>query len=273
MKSRVSFIIAAVFILGSLAVAFCQDSKEYVISANDVLEVSVYNEPDLTKITRVQEDGTINYPLLGNIAASGMSVRELEERIRYMLAEDYLVNPQVSIFVKEYAKVSILGQVSQPGSYELKGRATLMQAIALAGGFSDTGNPAKVKVIRRTQNKEETFDIDTTGITERADRSNDIILHPGDVVFVEEYGRVSVLGQVNKPGSYLLKRDLTVLEVVALAGGFTKIAAVDATQVVRQEGGKKRVFKIRVSAIMRGEKSYDIELLPGDTIIVPESFF
>lgn len=273
MKRITPFTIASILIMLVSLTAFTQDLKEYIISANDVLEISVYNEPDLTKTVRVLEDGTISYPLLGNIPALGLSVRELEARVRDLLAEDYLVSPQVSVFVKEYAKVSVLGQVRQPGSYELKGQVTLMQVIALAGGFTETGNPSQVKVIRKSQDKEETLDIDTTRITEKAERSQDIVLHPGDVVFIPEYGRISVLGQVNNPGSYILKKDLTVLEAIALAGGFTKIAALDGTQVIRQEAQKKRIFKVKVSAIMKGNKSFDILLLPGDTVVVPESFF
>jgi polysaccharide export outer membrane protein len=273
MRKTIYFIIPLLVLTSVFTAASAEDSKEYIISVNDVLEISVYNEPDLTKIVRVLDDGTVNYPLLGNISAAGLPVRELENKIRDMLAEDYLVSPQVSVFVKEYAKISVLGQVKQPGSYELKGHLGIVQAIALAGGFTETGNPAKVKVIRKTKGNEETFNIDTTLMAEKAIGPNEIALQPGDIIFVEEYGRISVLGQVNKPGSYLLKKDFTVLEAIAMAGGFTKIAATDATQVIRQEEGRRRVFRVKVSAIMDGDKSYDIALLPGDTVVVPESFF
>ncbi|MDD5594934.1 MAG: SLBB domain-containing protein [Candidatus Omnitrophica bacterium] len=247
---------------------------DYIIHPNDVLEISVYNEPDLDKTVRVSEVGTVNYPLLGNIKAGGLSVRSLEKNIADLLAEDYLVNPQVHVFLKEYgSKISVLGQVKKPGSFELKGSLTVMEAIALAGDFTETGNPAVVKVIRRSRDKEKIYDIDTTKITEQGDKSQDLELLPGDVVSVEEYGRISVLGQVDKPGSFVLKRGLTVLEAIALAGGFTKIAEIDGTRVVREENGKKRVFPIKASAIMKGYKTYDIILLPGDTIVVPESFF
>ncbi|MCM8795277.1 MAG: SLBB domain-containing protein [Candidatus Omnitrophica bacterium] len=250
-----------------------EDQKEYVISPNDVLEISVYNEPDLTKVVRVSEDGTVNYPLLGNIKVEGLSVRELENKIKELLAKDYLVDPHVSVFVKEYAKVVVLGQVKNPGSYELRGKLSVTEMIALAGGFTEVGNPAKVKIIRKIDDKEQVFEVDTTEVTERVDRSKDIILKPGDVVSVEEYGRISILGQVNKPGSYILRKDLTVLEAIALAGGFTKIAAVDGTRIIRMENNKKRILHIKISAIMKGDKSFDIILKPGDTIVVPESFF
>ncbi|MDD2751658.1 MAG: SLBB domain-containing protein [Candidatus Omnitrophica bacterium] len=267
-------VIAAMFFSSSVQAKDAKGDSDYTIHPNDVLEISVYNEPDLDKMVRVSEVGTVNYPLLGNIKAAGLSVRELEKNISEFLAEDYLVNPQVHVFLKEYgSKVSVLGQVKKPGSFELKGSLTLMEAIALAGDFSETGNPASVKVIRKERGQEKIYEIDTSRITEKGDKSQDLDLLPGDVISVEEYGRISVLGQVNKPGSFILKKDLTVLEAIALAGGFTKIADMDATRVVRQENGKKRVYPVKISAIMKGYKSYDIVLLPGDTIVVPESFF
>jgi len=251
-----------------------KDQADYIIHPNDVLQISVYNEPDLDKTVRVSAVGTVNYPLLGNINAADISIRELEKSIADALSKEYLVNPQVHAFIKEYgSKVSVLGQVKRPGTFELKGQMTLMEAIAAAGDFSETGNPARVRVLRKVDDKEETYEIDTTYITGTADKSNDLELEPSDVVVVEEYGRISVLGQVNKPGSFVLKKNLTVLEAIALASGFTKIAAIDGTRVIRQKEGRKQVFPIKVSQIMRGDKSYDIALEPGDTISVPESFF
>lgn len=250
------------------------DQADYTIHTNDVLQISVYNEPDLDKTVRVSGVGTVNYPLLGNIIAANISIRELEKNIADALSKEYLVSPQVHVFIKEYgSKVSVLGQVKKPGTFELKGRMTLMEAIAAAGDFSETGNPARVKVLREVDNKEETYEIDTTNITGSADNSKDLELQPSDVVVVEEYGRISVLGQVNRPGSFVLKKNLTALEAIALAGGFTKIAAIDGTRVIRQQDGRKQVFPIKVSAIMRGDRSYDIPLESGDTISVPESFF
>ncbi len=276
MKIKLNFALTAgVLIFYSLVFAKENNGEaDYIIHPNDVLEISVYSEPDLDKTVRVSEVGTVNYPLLGNIKAGGLSVRALEKNIADLLSEDYLVNPQVHVFLKEYgSKISVLGQVKKPGSFELKASLTLMEAIALAGDFTETGNPAVVKVIRRLGDREKIYDIDTTKITERGDKSRDLELLPGDVISVEEYGRISVLGQVNRPGSFVLKKDFTVLEAIALAGGFTKIAEIDGTRVVREENGKKRALPIKVSAIMKGYKTYDIVLLPGDTIVVPESFF
>jgi polysaccharide biosynthesis/export protein len=247
-------------------------NKEYVVSSDDILEVAVYGEPDLSAISRVSQDGTINYPLLGNIMAAGLTVRELERNITELLGEDYLVSPQVSIFIKEYAKISILGAVRQSGAYEAKQKLTLTQAIALAGGFSEEANITNVKITRVTSSGKETVVVDVSRISEKA--AEDMEIKSGDTIMVEEYGRFSVMGQVNKPGIYKLKKDLTVTEAIIIAGGFTPTAAPNGTKVVREKNGKKTVINVPAANIAKGgESSGGVLLEQGDTVIVPESFF
>ena len=87
-------------------------------------------------------------------------------------------------------------------------------------------------------------------------------------------GRISIIGQVNAPGTYSLKKDLTLLEAIGLAGGFTNIAAIDGTSVIRVEHGRKKIIRVKISDITkRGDKSQDIVLKAGDTVVIPESFF
>lgn len=246
--------------------------KEYVISANDVLEISVYSESDLSVHVRVSQDGTINYPLLGNIKAAGFTVHELQAYLKQTLEQDYLVNAQVSVFVKEYAKISILGQVRVPGAYQTKENLTLTQAIAIAGGFTPSANTSNVKVIRSKGDKKETLEINVGQILQKA--AADFEINANDTIIVEEYGRFSVIGQVAKPGIYSLQKNLTVIEAISLAGGFTPTAAQDATRVIRVEGEEKKIIPVPVATIMkRGDSSKDIFLQEGDTIVVPESFF
>jgi len=247
-------------------------NKEYIISTNNILEISVYQEPDLSTTARVSPDGTINYPLLGNIKAAGLTVRELEKNITDLLAEDYLVNPQVTVFVKEYANISIFGQVRGPGSYQMKEHLTLTQAIALTGGFNPAANTSKVKIIRTTGDEKETIEVNVDQILEKS--APDVEIKAYDTIMVEEYGRFSIMGQVVRPGVYSLQRGLTVVEAINLAGGFTPTAASDGTRVVRVEYSEKKIIRVPVASIMKGgDTSRDILLQEGDTIVVPESFF
>jgi len=247
-------------------------SKEYVISPNDILEITVYGEADFSTTVRVAADGTISYPYLGNIRVAGLTIRQLEAHITELLGEDYLVNPQVNIFVKEYTKISVMGEVRNPGSYEMKNIFTVMQAIAAAGGFSETADRSKVKIIRSLSSGQKILEINTDKIINR--EIPDVEVYGGDTVVVEQYGRFSIMGQVARPGVYPLRRGMTVIEAISVAGGFTPTAAQSGTRLIRMEDGQKKVYKIPVPQIMReGDSSKDMQLLPGDTIVVPESFF
>lgn len=246
--------------------------KKYVISPNDILEITVYGEPDLSVTVRVSQDGTIIYPLLGNIKAAGFDIREIEKTITDLLTQDFLVNPQVSIFIKQYAKISILGEVRNPCTYEMKENLTLTQAIAAAGGFTDTANSDAIKIISGIGEKKETITVDIDQIMNK--EIADVEIKANDTILVASYGHISIMGQVVHPGIYNLKKGLTVIEAISLAGGFTSIAAQDGTRVIRVEGEKKKIIHVRISDIIKGgDKSKDILLQEGDTIVVPESFF
>jgi len=277
---KAGLILPVILILSSLslrAFAQAQDNRAasgegYTISTNDILEISVYGEPDLSVTARVSQDGTVNYPFLGNIRAVGLTSREFGNNISDLLGEDYLVNPQVSVFIKEYAKISILGAVKMPGAYEMKDKLSLTQAIALASGFTDSADTSKVKIIREDKSGKQTFEVNVDQITDRS--AEDVEIKAQDTIIVEEFGRFSVMGQVIKPGVYNLKKGLTVVEAVGLAGGFTNTASQNGTRVVRLVDGKKQIINVPVSDIMRGgDTSKDIMLQSGDTIVVPESFF
>jgi polysaccharide export outer membrane protein len=251
---------------------FSSTDREYVISPDDIIETTVYGEPDLSAVSRVSQDGTIIYPLLGNIMAAGLTVRELERNITELLAEDYLVSPQVSVFIKEYGKISILGAIRTPGAYQAKERLTLTQVIALAGGFTEDANITNVKIIRAGMRGSDTMVVDVSQILDKA--MGDIEIKPKDTIMVEEYGRFSITGQVMKPGLYKLKKDLTVTEAIIIAGGFTPAAAQNGTKLIREKDGQKTVVNVPVVSIAKsGDNSKDIMLQPGDAIVVPESFF
>jgi polysaccharide export outer membrane protein len=251
---------------------FSASDREYVVSPDDIIETTVYGEPDLSAVSRVSQDGTIIYPLVGNVRAAGLTVRELERNIAELLAEDYLVSPQVSVFIREYAKISILGAVRSPGSYQAKEKLTLTQVIALAGGFTPDADIANVKIIRARRGGTDTLEVDVSQILDKA--MGDIEIKPKDTIMVEEYGRFSIMGQVGKPGVYKLKKDLTVMEAVILAGGFTPAAAQNGTKLIREKDGQKTVVNVPVAGIAKsGDSSKDVILQPGDTIVVPESFF
>lgn len=158
--------------------------EEYRIGGNDILEITVYGEDDLTQEVRVTNSGFISYPLLGRIEVAGMSVVELEDYIRAALAKDYIRNPQVRVFVKEFSNVYVFGHVKEPGPYLFKGGMTVLQAITTAGGFTRIANQRKVRIVRMHGDEREVIYVNVGDIT-KGDQE-DILLQPGDTVVVPE---------------------------------------------------------------------------------------
>ena len=159
-------------------------SQDYKIGIGDLLQIEVYDEEDLTKEVRVLTDGTISFPLLGAFLAAGKTVGELEALITQKLGEKYLVNPQVTVFVKEFSQVYVFGEVKKPGSFPLYGKMSVFEAVTLAGGFTEIANPAKVKVIRADSHGEVSYEVDLNRLTKKGDTSSDMELQANDRVIV-----------------------------------------------------------------------------------------
>jgi len=273
------FLCLMVFVLSRILFSQQERTLEYRINPHDIIEVSVYEEPDLSKVIKVDLDGKINYPLLGSISVKDLTAREVEGKVTDLLARDYLVNPQVSVTVKESARISVLGKVARPGSYELKSSMTVLDAIIHAGGFNAESGALDVKVIRIKGDSRETIDIDVKGLIDNDNQqSNMVPLAAGDLIMVggisQADAQIVLFGEVKKPGSFNYKNGMTVIEAVALAGGLTEMANADGTKIIREKDGKRQVIRIPLGAILKGRYGEkDINLEPNDTIVVPQSFF
>ena len=164
-----------------------KDEAHYKIAANDIINIQVYQEEDLSGEFEVKEDGTITYPLVGPVTVKGLIKLEVEKKITELLARDYLVNPYVHISVKVYGNIMILGCVQKPGSYSFpqdKGM-TLLQAISLSGGFTGYASVNGTKIVRATPDgKKMAIDPGMSDIIKG--KRKDIDLKPDDLVFVPE---------------------------------------------------------------------------------------
>lgn len=158
--------------------------EEYRIGGNDVIEIVVYGEENLTQEVRVTDAGYISYPLLGRINIGGMSVVEVEDYIRIALAKDYIKNPQVRVSVKEFSNIFVFGQVKQPGPYLFKGGMTVLQAISTAGGFTKLANSRKARIVREHGGQRQVIEVNVNNLTKG--ESEDVTLQPGDTVVVPE---------------------------------------------------------------------------------------
>jgi len=171
---------------------------EYRVGPSDVLEVSVFQVSDLSKTVQVTASGEIALPLIGNVAAGGKTVAELESEIAGKLGERYLQSPQVSVFVKEATsqRVTVEGAVATPGMVALSGPTTLLQTIALSGGLKETADPRGILVFRTAQQQRMAAKFDLAAI--RTGKAEDPVLHGGDIVVVDESGFRSALGNVRQ---------------------------------------------------------------------------
>ncbi len=169
----------------SLTYAVMSDPKSnaYKIGPLDVLDVTVFKAPELSKTLQVSEAGTINFPLIGEVTASGKSARELEQLLAKQLGAKYLQNPQVSVFVKEHnsQRITVEGAVKKPGVIPMSGGMSLVQAIAQSGGLDDVAQ-SEVVVFRVTDGKRYAGRYDYADI--RDGKADDPQLQSGDVVVV-----------------------------------------------------------------------------------------
>ncbi len=156
-------------------------SKSYKVGPRNVLEVSVFKVPDLSKIVQVSEAGTISFPLVGELQAGGRTAREIERDLTKALGAKYLQNPQINVFVKEYnsQRVTVEGAVKKPGVIPIQGDMTLLQAVALAGGFEEKAEET-VLLFRQANGKRSVGRYDVGDI--RAFKAEDPHLEAGDVL-------------------------------------------------------------------------------------------
>lgn len=161
--------------------------QDTTLGTGDVFDVRVFNEKELSSTYRVASDGTIDFPLIGQISVVGLTPNEVRALIETRLKEgDFLKQPQVSILVKEYSskKVSVFGQVNKPGTFPWQDGMGVVQAISLAGGFTPMAKTENTMVTRISNGEKQNFVLPVEEIGEG--KRPDFILNPGDIVFVPE---------------------------------------------------------------------------------------
>ncbi|MEW6456128.1 MAG: polysaccharide biosynthesis/export family protein [Acidobacteriota bacterium] len=278
------FVFVFIFIFFNVLTLLSQEEqdifvKEYTIGPKDLLEIKVFELPELNQIVRVSEDGSITIPLLGRVMVGGLTKDSMEKKLADLLEEKYLKNAQVSVFIKEYQskRVAVIGAVEKPGMYELIGRQTLLQIISQAGGFTEKA-ANELFVLREEKNGITTkISIDLEDLLINGNQKLNIPLQPNDVINVpmDKIIHVYVFGEVNKPGALEVKmsKKITLLQAIAQAGGTTDRASKSGI-VIKRKGkhGKEIKIKVDLKDIIKGKKP-DIQLQEGDVVYVPESIF
>jgi polysaccharide biosynthesis/export protein len=242
-------------------------SAQYRLAPGDVIRITVFQSTDLTLDARVNEAGVISYPLLGSVALGGLTLPQAEKRIVDGLRDgNFVKQPQVSILVTQVRghQVSVLGQVGRPGRFPLEQADTkLTDIIATAGGINTTGADTVIVVGRRNgQPYRAEFDMQTLFNSDQ--RSGDLTLQTGDVVWVDRAPVVYMYGEVQRPGSLRLERGMTVMQALASAGGLTQRGTERGMRVHRRDAqGKVKILELPMTDPLR----------PDDVVYVRESIF
>ncbi|MBN2382179.1 polysaccharide export protein [bacterium] len=261
---------------------------EYLLGPEDSLTIVVtgQNEYQIVKDVVISIDGTFIFDFFGEVKAAGLSTQQLEKVIQSSLSKDFLVDPRVSVSIKDYQshKIYISGQVNQPGKYIIKRQCALLSEIILeAGGLH--GNFRKDAFIIRANNENENPNIEMIDLYQlliEGDRVLNIPVYDKDIIQVFDKGEnvfgpqnsIFIFGEIEKPGMYPFSDDLTVLSAILInGGGFTKVAKKSKVVVKREINDKIESIMINLDDVMQGKKDIDISLKPGDIIQVPRTFF
>jgi polysaccharide export outer membrane protein len=260
--------------LAAQAVTPAASPPDYVIGAQDVLTIQVFDQTDLGGRYTVEADGTFSFPLIGRVQAGGLTLRGFETELKKKLADGYFKNPQVTVAVEQYRsqRVFVMGEVRSPGPVPLTGDMTLIEALSRAGSTLPSAS-GEVAIVRAPQGAkgptmpaaDKAADMVRVNIRELESGSmkHNVDLHDGDTIFVPRAEAVYVFGQVKLPGAYAIQQDTTVLQALSLAGGVSENGAMNRIRIVRVVKGEKKEIKVKLTDVVK----------PGDTIIVPEKYF
>jgi polysaccharide export outer membrane protein len=248
---------------------------EYVVGVDDVLHVIVWDNKDLEQQITVRPDGKISFPLAGELQAAGRSVPQLAQDLKERLATA-VKNPQVSVMVKEIRsyRVYVMGRVAKPGVYPIKTGTPVVQALTLAGGTVEGADLSSAYVVRGT----EKIPVDLRRLIQDGDLGHNVVLRTEDTLVVPEAAsakspaevggaQIHLLGKLQKPGVYPIKKEMPVLHALFLAGGVLPDANLRGAFLVR---GETRTPVDLERLIQRGDLTQNLMLRADDTLVVPD---
>jgi polysaccharide export outer membrane protein len=248
-------------------VAQAAEDNDYRLGAGDNMRIVVFQNPDLTTEVRVSESGVVSYPLLGSVELGGLTIAVAEKKIAGMLKDgNFVQKPQVNIVLTQMRgnQVSVLGQVNRPGRYPLETlNMHVSDLLALAGGTTGTGSDSIVLVSTRG-GKTSRREIDIPGLFLDGKRGDDVLVSGGDVIYVHRAPMFYIYGEVQRPGSYRVERNMTLMQALAQSGGPTLRGTQKNMKIFRRGAdGKLEEISPDLTAPVAGE----------DVLYVRESLF
>jgi polysaccharide export outer membrane protein len=241
------------------------------LSPGDLVELSVYNVPELATRARVSNRGDIYLPLIDYVHVAGLTAEETQAVIQQKLSDGgFVKNPHATVFVETYVSqgASLLGEVGRPGIYPVVGQQRLFDVISAAGGFTEKagrsitithrGQPDKPLVVPLARNVSDNPD-------------SNVFVYPGDTIVVRKADIVYVVGDVGRPSGFAMDSGhLTVLQVIALAGGTTKTAKLSSVRLLRKGPEGVNETPIPLKKILEA-KAPDLQMQADDILFVPTS--
>jgi polysaccharide export outer membrane protein len=269
------------------ASAATSQSGDSHIGPDDLLNITVFEAPEMNSTARVSAAGDISIQLLGAVHAAGLTPRELELTLQNQLRRTYMKDPHVGVFLQELQShpVSVVGAVKLPGVYQIRGTKTVIEVLSMAQGLADDAGDSVLILHGGEQGEAGDFDgqdphsdaieeINLKNLLESADSALNKPVRPGDVVKVPRAGIVYVVGEVNKPGGFVLQNNesISVLQALALAQGTTHTSAISQARIIRTDAvtGKRTEIPMNLGKIFSGKRP-DALLQPKDIVFVPNS--
>jgi polysaccharide biosynthesis/export protein len=242
------------------------------ISSGDLLDVEVFDTAELSGKLRVDERGSITLPIAGDLNVSGMTAEQAGHAVEQkLLASSILKDPHVSVSVLEYATqgVTVLGEVKNPGVYPLLGSHGVLDLISAAGGVTPNAGKGVTITHRSDPTHPEVISVESKPGSSAAFK---VDVQPGDTIMVSHAGIIYVVGEVGKPGGFLIENNdrLTVLQAIALAQGTNRTASLNHARLIRKTGDTRAEVPVLLKKIL-SNKAPDQMLADGDILFIPSS--
>lgn len=258
-----------------LQLTLSAQSPSILIGPGDLIHIQVFDTPEMDQHPRVAENGDVPLEFLGNVHLAGLTTSEAAREIEHRLvAASILLHPQVTVFIDQYAtqNVSVLGEVHQPGSYQITAPRSVIDMLAMAGGVTPAAD-RNITIKRQGRDGQKISYFLSNDPNAAFD--NSVLVYPGDTILVEKAAFVYILGDVRSPGGYMMddnRSQLTALQIVAQAGGLNKTAVPEHARLIRKNpDGSFNETRLELSKMQKG-KEPDLPLAPGDIIYVPFSY-
>jgi polysaccharide export outer membrane protein len=270
MKLPTSLVFMSLLALSGTVAASPQATEaasKYLIGPQDLLKITVLDEPELTNSYRVDSDGFVTFPYIGRVLAGGLNPGDLQDRIKTLLSPAYIKNPQVRVEIDQYKSQSVMvsGEVRQPGKIPMTGAMTVLEALAAAGSPTPAAS-SELTIARPKKGGSDQSDPDIVRLNWKdlqLGKGTDAVLQDGDLLNIAKAQTFFITGQVRNSGNFVLEPGTTVEQAIAMAGGLSERGSTSRIKATRVVNGKRTTVSLDLADVVQ----------PGDTITIQQRIF